>query len=72
VGKIVDTLEELKYYCEENQPVGAMLLNGEWGCGKTYLIDHDLKEALKNTYIIIRVSLFGLNSIDELSRYFSD
>lgn len=64
--KIVNTLEELKYYCEENQPVGAMLLTGEWGCGKTYLIDHDLKDALRDTYIIIRVSLFGLNSIDEL------
>ncbi len=62
----MNTLEELKYYCEENKPVGAVLLTGEWGCGKTYLIDHDLKEALKDTYIIIRVSLFGLNSIDEL------
>lgn len=64
--KIVNTLEELKYYCEENQPVGAMLLTGEWGCGKTYLIDHDLKDVLRDTYIIIRVSLFGLNSNDEL------
>lgn len=60
----MNTLEELKYYCEENRPVGAMLLTGEWGCGKTYLIDHDLKETLKDTHIIIRVSLFGINSIE--------
>ena len=30
----MNTLEELKYYCEENQPVGAMLLTGEWGKGR--------------------------------------
>jgi Mg-chelatase subunit ChlI len=50
----LDTLKELKYYCEEDTPVGAMLLTGEWGCGKTYLIDHGLKDTLENTHIIIR------------------
>ncbi len=34
----MDTLEELKYYCVEPQPVGALMLTGEWGCGKTYLL----------------------------------
>ena len=47
----MNTLEELKYYCEENQPVGAMLLTDEWGCEKTYLIDHDLKETLKVLFV---------------------
>ena len=28
----MDTLEELKYYCDEPQPVGALMLTGEWGC----------------------------------------
>ena len=42
------TLDELLYYCEEPEPVGAILLTGEWGCGKTYLIDNDLKDALEN------------------------
>lgn len=36
----MNTLEELIYYCKEPEPVGALLLNGEWGCGKTYLIDN--------------------------------
>ena len=39
----MNTLEELKYYCEEHKPVGAMMLTGEWGCGKTYLLDNMLK-----------------------------
>ena len=62
----MNTLEELKYYCEEHKPVGAMMLTGEWGCGKTYLLDNMLKEILKETHVLIRISLFGIASIDEL------
>ena len=42
------TLDELMYYCEEPEPVGAVLLTGEWGCEKTYLMDTEMKEALKD------------------------
>lgn len=58
------TLDELIYYCEETEPVGALLLTGEWGCGKTYLIENELKEALKAKSRVIRVSLFGITTID--------
>ena len=54
------TLDELIYYCEEPEPVGAVLLTGEWGCGKTYLIDNELKVALKDKVRLIRISLFGI------------
>ena len=57
----MSTLSELIHYCNEDNPIGAMLLMGEWGCGKTYLIENDLAEALKDTHIIIKVSLFGMN-----------
>ncbi len=62
------TLDELVYYCEEPKPVGALLLSGEWGCGKTYLIEHDLKDALKDKFYILRVSLFGITSIEEMHK----
>ena len=62
----MDILEELKYYCNEPQPVGALMLTGEWGCGKTYLLNNILTETLKNTHIILRVSLFGIKSIEEV------
>lgn len=58
------TLEELLYYCEEPEPVGAVLLTGEWGCGKTYLIDNELKASLKDKACLIRISLFGITTID--------
>lgn len=60
----IDTLDELKYYCNEKEPAGALMLIGEWGCGKTYLIDHTLSEALKDSHIFIRISLFGISSMD--------
>ena len=62
----MSTLSELIHYCNEDDPVGAMLLLGEWGCGKTYLIEKDLAGALKDTHIIIKVSLFGMNNQKDL------
>lgn len=47
--RILNTLEELKYYCNEKQPVGAIMLTGEWGCGKTYFIENELRKELEKT-----------------------
>lgn len=60
----MNTLEELIYYCREPEPIGALLLTGEWGCGKTYLIEHGLKVALKDEAFVLRISLFGTSSIE--------
>lgn len=64
----MDTLEELKYYCDEPQPVGALMLTGEWGCGKTYLLNNSLSNALKDKCVCLRVSLFGMASIEEVKK----
>lgn len=64
----MNTKEEIIYYCEESNPAGALMLTGEWGSGKTYLIENDIKDALNPTHIIIRISLFGISSIEELNR----
>ena len=62
----MDTLEELKYYCREQQPVGALMLTGKWGCGKTYLINNNLITDLQDTHVILRISLFGMESVEEV------
>lgn len=62
----MNTIDELLYYCHEIEPVGALLLTGEWGCGKTYLIDHQLKDALAGKAIVVRVTLFGVSSAEEI------
>ena len=62
----MNTIDELLYYCREPEPVGALLLSGEWGCGKTYLIEHDLKKALSDSAIVLRISLFGMVAPEEI------
>ena len=62
----MNVLEELIYYCKESQPAGALMLTGEWGCGKTYLVENELKNSLKDSHVLIRISLFGLESISDV------
>ena len=62
----MSTLNELIHYCNENNPIGALLLTGEWGCGKTYLIEKDLTRALEKTHVIVKVSLFGITDANAL------
>lgn len=62
----MDLIEELKNYCDINNPVGALMLSGEWGCGKTYLINTKFIPLVKDTYVFVCVSLFGIDSLDAL------
>ena len=62
----MSTLHELVRYCTQERHQGAILLTGEWGCGKTYLIEKKLSEALSETHCVVHVSLFGMDSIDAL------
>ena len=62
----MSTLEELAFYCRKKEPMGALALLGESGCGKTFLIKNELKELLKDTHVIVHESLFGIGGLDEL------
>ena len=64
----MSTLDEIVKYCQEIKPVGALLVTGEWGCGKTYLIDHELKDAIKKEACILRISLFGKLSVESIQK----
>ena len=45
----------------------ALVLHGEWGSGKTYYCENDLKAALKDIGVkTCRVSLFGVSDYDEI------
>ena len=35
-GSTMSTLSELIQYCKEPDPVGALLLTGEWECSQEY------------------------------------
>lgn len=51
----------LDYYRKLEKPGYAVLVTGDWGCGKTYQIKKYFKE-----HEICYVSLFSINSIDDI------
>ena len=61
--------EIIRYLKDENYRY-AVLIDGNWGCGKTYFVLHDLKEAIeKNDKRNIKyISLYGCNSIEEIEK----
>lgn len=62
VGKYIEPLlDYMKADCDY-----AYLLDGRWGSGKTYFVNHDLKNALKEKgFRLIHTSLYGKTSINE-------
>ena len=52
----------------------AVMINGEWGSGKTYFWDNKLRSRLESItvngkkYKTIYMSLYGINSLEEISK----
>lgn len=52
-----------------NPNVGALMVTGSWGCGKSYYFEHVLFDKLReNDYKPIRVSLFGMTALSDLPK----
>lgn len=63
---IVKINEVLKNFIM-NKETKSILIDGPWGCGKTYQINEFMKKFINNkTNKIYYLSLFGLESIDEI------
>lgn len=60
--------EAIKKYMQcDTIGLQALVLHGEWGSGKTYYCENDLKAALNDIGIkTCRVSLFGVSDYDEI------
>ncbi|MBR0101805.1 MAG: hypothetical protein IJP90_19070 [Treponema sp.] len=56
------------YINSKMEPQFAVLVKGDWGCGKTFLVKKILKEAYGEKYEdkIIWLSVYGLSSIQQL------
>lgn len=76
-SSIMNVKQELINYIEMNETPGALMLTGEWGCGKTFLINEIAneynpqgekefpKDDNKEKRIVL-ISLFGVTSVVEL------
>ena len=63
----MDAKKEIVNYIETKEIPGALLLAGEWGCGKTYLIKEIANEYKEDkNFVFVIVSLFGVESVQEL------
>ncbi|UCS94359.1 KAP family NTPase [Echinicola marina] len=65
IGNVSNVVAE---YLKE-RPVGAILINGKWGSGKTHFWKNHLSDLVKkNKLIPVYVSLNGINSIKDLEQ----
>lgn len=56
----------LKYFINLSQPPGyAVMLNGEWGSGKTWFIKKFIEDN-KEEYKFIYISLYGISSLNDI------
>ena len=63
-------------YLQEKDTDYAIMITGEWGCGKTYFVRHDLSERINSIqypikedaakYCAVYISLYGLSNVEEL------
>lgn len=61
----------LDYYCSLfNSPGFAVLLKGEWGCGKTWFINKYLEKLKEKKRKSLYVSLYGMTSFSEIEDAF--
>lgn len=62
--------EYIDHYTDLQKPGYALLITGPWGCGKTYFIDRYIEKNKTQELKFIKVSLFGLQSIQEIEDKF--
>lgn len=62
-------INAIKTYLDEESSDYAVMITGEWGSGKTYLFNEEIKPIIKaKNHRCIHISLIGLNSEETLSR----
>lgn len=65
----MDIKGEIEDYISRKELTGALLLTGEWGCGKSYLIKEIAKKLNeKKEAAVATISLFGLDSVAAINQ----
>lgn len=70
-----ELIESVEEYVRKPYTDYAIMINGEWGSGKTYFWNNKLRKRIEiiengkgSTYKTIYISLYGINSIEEISK----
>lgn len=65
-------IEEINRYLKDDSYQYAILIDGEWGCGKTYFVKHSLTEKIKefeqnaSKRTVKYISLYGCKTIQDI------
>lgn len=60
-----EIIEIIKTYYSDVNSQYAILLNGEWGCGKTYFVKNKIPAEINDS---VYVSLYGLSNTSDISK----
>lgn len=53
-------------YVTDERKKQAVLLDGEWGCGKTFFVNKVLRSELEKDYQVFQISLYGISNVDKI------
>ncbi len=69
-----DLVESILDYVRNDYTDYAIMINGEWGSGKTYFWNHKIKNKIESLqlngkqYTTIYMSLYGISNLEEISK----
>ena len=69
-----DLVESILDYVRSDYTGYAIMINGEWGSGKTYFWNHKVKNKIESLqlngrkYTTIYMSLYGISNLEEISK----
>lgn len=64
--QLQDIARIISSYIKDSRNTQAVLINGEWGSGKTYFVENVLLDELKG-FTVIRYSLYGIQSSEQVA-----
>ena len=72
--KMEDLVESILDYIRSDYTDYAIMINGEWGSGKTYFWNHKIRPKIESMqlngkkYTAIYMSLYGISNLEEISK----
>ena len=69
-----DLVESILDYIRSDYTDYAIMINGEWGSGKTYFWNNKIRNKIENMHIngkqytTIYMSLYGISNLEEISK----
>lgn len=62
-----DVIDNIKYYIYSEESDYVIMIDGEWGSGKTYFVKNSIIPMITSANLKpLYISLFGVNTLDEI------